>query len=254
MRPDIVDLDQFYTTHLGQVSRRLIRRRLQEIWPDMNGQRLLGVGYATPFLHVFRDKAERVLAAMPASQGVIHWPKDEPGLVTLTEEVELPFPDSSIDRVLLVHALENAEQVRPMLREIWRVMTSNGRLMVVVPNRRGVWARIERTPFGYGQPFSPPQLTRLLREMMFSPTTTSAAVSIPPVTWPPLLKMAPAIERVGLRWGRAFAGVLIVEAGKQIYAVSTDRGRRVRRRRIVAPVANNVSPRQVRDLSCRSGG
>ena len=167
---------------------RLIRRRLQEIWPDMKGQRLLGVGYATPYLRVFRDKAERVLAAMHASQGVIHWPKGEPGLVTLTEEVELPFPDSSIDRVLLIHALENAEQVRPMLREVWRVMTSSGRLLVVVPNRRGVWARIERTPFGYGQPFSPPQLTRLLRETMFSPTTTSAAVSIPPVTWPPLLK------------------------------------------------------------------
>ena len=254
MRPDIVDLDQFYTTHLGQVSRRLIRRRLQEVWPDVTGQRLLGVGYATPYLHVFRDKAERILAAMPANQGVIHWPKGDPGLVTLTEEVELPFPDSSIDRVLLVHALENAEQVRPMLREIWRVMTSSGRLLVVVPNRRGVWARIERTPFGYGQPFSPPQLSQLLRETMFSPTTTSAAVSIPPVTWPPLLKMAPAIERVGLRWGRAFAGVLIVEAGKQIYAVSADRSRRVPRRRIVASVANNVSPRQVRGLSCRSGG
>jgi len=254
MRPDIVDLDQFYTTRLGQVSRRLIRRRLQEIWPDVTGQRLLGVGYATPYLRVFRDKAERLLAAMPASQGVIHWPKGEPRLVTLTEEVELPLPDSSIDRVLLVHALENAEQVRPILREVWRVMTSSGRLLVVVPNRRGMWARIERTPFGYGQPFSPPQLTRLLRETMFSPTTTSAAVLIPPVSWPPLLKIAPTIERVGLRWGRAFAGVLIVEAGKQIYAVSADRSRRLQPRRIVASVANNVSPHQVRCLSDRLGG
>ena len=254
MRPDIVDLDQFYTTRLGQVSRRLIRRRLQEVWPDVTGQRLLGVGYATPYLHVFRDKAERVLAAMPASQGVIHWPKGESGLVTLTEEVELPLPDSSIDRVLLVHALENAERVRPTLREIWRVMTSSGRLLVVVPNRRGVWARIERTPFGYGRPFSPPQLIRLLRETMFSPTTTSAAVSIPPVSWPPLLKMAPMMERVGLRWGRAFAGVLIVEAGKQIYAVSADRGYSIQRRRVVSPVANNVSPRQVRCLNHRLGG
>lgn len=248
MRPDIVDLDQFYTTRLGQVTRRLIRGRLQEVWPDVSGLRVLGVGYATPYLRAFRDVAERVLAAMPASQGVIRWPRGELGLVTLSEESELPLPDSSIDRVLLVHSLENAEQVRPMLREIWRVMTSGGRLLVVVPNRRGLWARFERTPFGHGQPFSPPQLTRLLRETMFLPTTTSAAVSIPPVTWRPLLKMAPAMERLGRRWGRAIAGVLIVEAGKQIYAVSADRGQRARSRRLVAPATNNVTPRQVNCL------
>ncbi len=256
MRPDIVDLDQFYTTPLGQVSRSLIRRRLQEIWPDAGGLRVLGVGYATPYLRAFRDRAERVLAAMPASQGVIHWPRGEPCLVTLCDEVEIPFPDSSIDRVLLVHCLENAEQVRPMLREIWRVMTSGGRLLVVVPNRRGIWARFERTPFGHGRPFSPPQLTGLLRETMFLPATATAAVSIPPVTWRPLLKTATAVERVGRRWGGAVAGVLIVEAGKQIYAVGVDRARRARPRRIAAPAAKGAAPRQARGpgLSLGSGG
>ena len=248
MRPDIVDLDQFYTTRLGQVTRRLIRRHLHEVWPDVAGQRVLGVGYATPYLRAFRDTSERVLAAMPASQGVIHWPQGEPGLVVLSEETELPLPDSSVDRVMLVHALENAEQVRPMLREIWRVMTSGGRLLVVVPNRRGVWARFERTPFGYGQPYSPPQLTRLLRETMFLPTTMSAAVSIPPVTWRPLLKTASAIERLGRRWGRAVAGVLVFEAGKQIYAVTADRAQRARARRLAAPATRNVTPRQVECL------
>lgn len=254
MRPDIVDLDQFYTTPLGQVTRRLIGVRLQEVWPDVSGLRVLGVGYATPYLRAFRERADRVLAAMPASQGVIRWPRGEPGLVALSEEIELPLPDSSIDRVLLVHSLENAEQVRPMLREIWRVMTSGGRILIVVPNRRGVWARFERTPFGHGQPFSPPQLTRLLRETMFLPTMTTAAVSVPPVTWRPLLKTATAIERVGRRWGSAIAGVLVVEAGKQIYAVSADRGERARARRLVIPAANNVTPRQVKCLQGRLDG
>lgn len=254
MRPDIVDLDQFYATRLGQVTRRLILRRLREIWPDAGGLRMLGVGYATPYLPTFRDRAERVVAAMPASQGVIRWPGGEPSLVALSEEAELPLPDNSIDRVLLVHCLENAEQVRPMLREIWRVTTSGGRLLAVVPNRRGVWARFERTPFGHGRPFSPPQLTRLLRETMFLPTVAAAALSIPPVTWRPLLNTAPAIERVGQRWGGAVAGVLVVEAGKQIYAVSADRTRRAAPRRIAAPAAASVASRQARDPVRRSGG
>ena len=245
MRPDIVDLDQFYATRLGQVARRLVCRRLREIWPDTGGLSVLGVGYATPYLRTFRDKAERVVAAMPAGQGVIHWPRGEPSLVALSEEAELPLPDNSFDRVLLVHCLENAEQVRPMLREIWRVTACGGRLLVVVPNRRGVWARFERTPFGHGHPFSPPQLTRLLHETMFLPTVTTAALSIPPVTWRPLLNTAPAIERVGQRWGGAVAGVLVVEAGKQIYAVGADRIQRAAPRRIVAPAAG-VASRQVR--------
>jgi SAM-dependent methyltransferase len=242
MRPDIVDLDQFYQGQLGQIARRLIRRRLREIWPDVTGLRVLGLGYATPYLRSFRDQAERVLALMPAAQGVVHWPAGEAGLVALTEESELPLPDSAVDRVLLVHGLENSEHVRPLLREIWRVLTPTGRLLVVVPNRRGLWARFETTPFGYGHPFTPPQLGRLLRDTMFLPTNVTAAVSIPPVGWPIVLRAAFAAERVGRWWGRAFAGVLVVESGKQIYAVSSGREVR-RRRRLLAPLPGTAAPR-----------
>src|SRR5690606_19211344 len=106
---------------------------------------------------------------MPARQGVLHWPAEGNGLTALCDEMDLPFPDLSMDRVLLVHALECAEQVRPMLREVWRVLSGSGRLLVVVPNRSGIWARFERTPFGHGQPYSPFQISRLLRENLFTP-------------------------------------------------------------------------------------
>jgi hypothetical protein len=32
--------------------------------------------------------------------------------------------------------------------------------------------------------------------------------------------MAPFLERLGSRWGLGLAGVLIVEAGKQVYAIT----------------------------------
>jgi SAM-dependent methyltransferase len=165
-----VSLREFYTTGQGQVARLMIRRGIRTIWPDVTGQSVLGMGYATPYLSMFRDKAERVLSAMPAPQGVLHWPSREGlSLTALTEEVELPFPDLSIDRLLLVHAVEFTEQVRPLMREAWRVLSGSGRLLVVVPNRRGIWARLEHTPFGHGLPYSPSQLSRLLRETLFTP-------------------------------------------------------------------------------------
>jgi len=218
MWTDVVDLRDFYATGLGQVARRMIRRRLRALWPDVSGQSVLGLGYATPYLTSFRTEAERVIAAMPAPQGVLHWPMDEPGQTTLVDELELPFADVSMDRVLLVHAVECAEQIRPLLREAWRVLAGSGRLVVVVPNRRGIWARVERTPFGHGLPYSKGQISRLLRDNMFTPIETERALYIPPVRSRMMLSAAPAFEQIGARIVSTFAGVIVVEAVKQIYA------------------------------------
>ncbi|MBL6928593.1 MAG: methyltransferase domain-containing protein [Rhodospirillales bacterium] len=237
MNLDAVDLRDFYATALGQIAARMIRRRVRSVWPDLSGQSVLGLGYATPYLNFSRNgtaKATNVMAAMPAAQGVLHWPPDGPGMTTLVDEAELPFPDLSIDRMILVHALETAEQVRPMMREVWRVLSGSGRLLVVVPNRRGIWARLDRTPFGHGQPYSAGQLSRLLRETMFTPVKSYAALFVPPVRSRMVLASAPAWEQLGIRGIAPFAGVVMVEATKQIYAGHAVPGR-ARRSYVVLP-------------------
>ena len=130
---DVIDLRDFYASPLGRLVRRVVRRQLREIWPDVSGQRVLGMGFATPFLGQFREEAERVLAVMPPAQGVMHWPTGEQGLVALAEDDALPYPDRSMDRILLVHALESSAQFRDLLRECWRVLADGGRLVVVAP-------------------------------------------------------------------------------------------------------------------------
>ena len=236
MWQDITDINTFYTGRLGQVARRMIRRRLRGLWPNVTGLSVLGIGFATPYLRPFRHEAERVVAVMPASQGVMAWPADEPRLVALADETELPMPDGSIDRVLLVHAVESSEQLRPMLREVWRVLAAGGRLLVVVPNRAGIWARLERTPFGHGHPFSPRQLSRLLRESLFLPLNLETALYLPPSASPMMLRAAGAWESLGKRWNLPFAGVVIVEASKQVYAANPERQRR-RYHRLMAGAA-----------------
>ena len=149
------------------VVQRLINRAVTAIWPNLAGMRVLGIGYAPPFLAPFHGRAERVLAAMPAGQGVIHWPAVGPALSALTDECVLPFPDRSIDRLLLVHCLEGTADAHALLRECWRVLADGGRLLVVVTNRRGLWARAEHVPFAQGRPFSAGQLTSVLRDSLF---------------------------------------------------------------------------------------
>jgi SAM-dependent methyltransferase len=236
MWTDVVDLRDFYDSSLGQLARRMIRRQLRLLWPDVSGMRVLGLGFATPYLRTFMAEAERVIAVMPASQGVLPWPAEGPGLTALADETELPLPDRSMDRILLVHALESTEQVRATMREVWRVLADGGRLVVVAPNRRGIWARLERTPFGNGRPYTTGQLNRLLRDNMFTPVAQTSALFLPPTTSRMMLRSAPAVEELGRRWFETFAGVILVEATKQIYAGTALREAKVRRRAYL-PVA-----------------
>ncbi|AWK88903.1 class I SAM-dependent methyltransferase [Azospirillum thermophilum] len=243
MYTDIVDLREFYESGLGQAARRMIRRRIRMIWPDLRGQIVLGIGYTTPYLRPFQGEADRVVAVMPASQGVTFWPPEGPGLVALGDEADLPFGDMTIDRVLLVHGLEGTEQLRPLMREIWRVLAGGGRVLVVVPNRRGLWARADWTPFGHGFPYSASQLKQVLREAMFVPERTGHALFMPPLRSRFLLKTAPAWEEVGGRWFKAFAGVTMIEASKQIFAGVSRRTQAVPvKRRLIVPLPGGAAP------------
>jgi len=239
MHSDVVDLRDFYATSLGQVAVRMIRRRIRLIWPDLAGMRLLGMGYAVPYLRPFREEAERVVAVMPSLQGVLPWPPDGANLVALADESELPFDDSSMDRVLLIHGLESSEEVRALLKEAWRVLTGAGRILIVVPNRRGIWARLDRTPFGSGRPYTMSQLSQLLRDEQFTPVGSDAALFIPPAKGRMIMRSAPAWERIGKRWFPTFAGVLMVEATKQIYAKPAAT-RAPRRRLVYTPAAHGL--------------
>ncbi|MDI4664098.1 class I SAM-dependent methyltransferase [Xanthobacter autotrophicus] len=212
---DVVDLRNFYAQPLGIMTRRLLGRAIRSRFDDVTGLRVLGLGYATPYLGVFREEAERCIAVMPAAQGVVRWPSAAPTLATLADETLLPFPTSSMDRVVVVHALEMTPNAAEMLNEVWRVLAPGGRLLAVVPNRRGVWARIDTTPFGNGRPFSRGQVVTLLRQALFTPVGWNEALYAPPSRW--FLRTAVAWERVGARLALPFSGVLVVEATKQLY-------------------------------------
>ena len=103
MTIDVIDLRDFYSQRLGIVARRLINRGIHARWPNAQGQRVLGLGYPTPYLGLFREDSERCIAFMPAAQGVLKWPTGRPALATLVEEFSLPLADAAIDRILRHH-------------------------------------------------------------------------------------------------------------------------------------------------------
>lgn len=227
MRVDILALQRFYASPLGEVARRAGERRLTSLWPNADGLDVLGIGYASPYLARFRGRTRRVVAMMPGEQGAEPWPAGSASLTALGEEARLPFIDAVFDRVLVVHALEEADAAHAMLREIWRVMAPEGRLVVIAANRWSLWAQSDISPFGHGRPYSKSQLSGLLSDALFEPVAFSRALYAPPSAWPPFVRAADAFERIGEQVWPAHGGLLLMEAVKRLYATTARSARRV---------------------------
>ena len=87
------------------------------------------------------------------------------------------------------------------MRELWRVTAPNGRLIVVVPRRGGLWSRFDNTPFGWGNPYSKSQLERLLRDHSFTPERWRDALYMMPSQRSLMLKSTRFFERAGRMFG-----------------------------------------------------
>lgn len=240
---DIIDLRNFYRTPLGDATGRVLSSVIRRQWPATQGQVILGLGFATPYLNMFRAEAEHVLAVMPDNQGVLPWPSEGPSATVLASTSALPFADASIDAALVVHALETEDSPRSLLSELWRVLAPGGSVILVVPNRRGLWARMDTTPFGYGEPYSRRQITDLLREAMFSPAQWAEALYFPPLQRPVFLKSASFIEQIGEKLGLPFAGVHVIAATKLLYRPLLVRERARQKARMRPVFVPSTSPR-----------
>lgn len=234
-RPDVTELRDFYHSPLGRIARRLVNRHISARWSNTTNDNVYGIGFASPYLDPLLGKTQRIGAFMPAKQGVIVWPPNKKYKSLLVDETELPLSDSSADKILLVHCLETADSADELLREIWRVLSPSGSLLVIVPNRRGIWARFDTTPFGHGTPYSRGQLIRQLQASRFAPEKVDHALFAPPAQWRMILKSAPIWERAGQSFWPAFSGLLIAKATKELLA-PIGKKKRVLRPNLAMPV------------------
>ena len=232
-------LIDWYKTPLGRISRALVREQVMELAGSVRGLRVLGLGFASPYLRFTLEQAERVLAFMPARQGASAWPREGPSRTVLCDPLEMPLTDAAVDVIILVHALEHIADPEELMRELWRVAAPNAQLILVVPRRRGIWAQRDNTPFGAGRPWSGPQLERLLRDHSFVPDEWRDALFLPPIQSSLILKSTRFFERVGRFLGPMFSGVIVVRARKEAFPAIPRRRREERFVRLpsLAPAA-----------------
>lgn len=220
MHLDVLDLRNFYyRTQLGRVAQRAIRDQVVALWPVAQGQTVVGFGFAVPLLRPYLADARRVIGLMPGPQGVMPWPAGMENVSVLCEETQWPISTGFVDRLVVMHGLETSDHPAAVLEECHRVLGPGGRALFVVPNRTGLWARRDGTPFGFGRPYSLGQLEMQLKQNGFTPERHMSALYAPPSERRFWLRTSGFWESAGRRIAPWMpGGVLIVEASKQVYA------------------------------------
>ncbi len=191
------DLRTFYATKDGKRTARQLARIVAPVVQKGPERRFLALGYPAPLLSGLSPKQfERIAVLRPAGQGGRRWPLKGHSNCAVTGKVtDLPFSGALFDQALVVHALEHGHAA-DMLEELNRVLAPAGDLILIVPNRAGLWTHFETTPFGLGHPYGRGELTRLLEANGFVPRAWKTALVAPPVAglrWldAPLTKIAP---------------------------------------------------------------
>lgn len=219
MHLDVQDLRNFYyRTRLGRAAQKAVRDQVVNLWPNADAQTVVGFGFAAPVLRPYLKGATRVIGLMPGPQGVMPWPVGMPNVSVLCEETLWPLQTGQADRLVVLHGLETSENPSRLLEECSRVLAPHGRALFIVPNRSGMWARRDITPFGYGRPYSLSQLETQLKHHGFQPERHMAALFQPPSATRFWLRTGAFWERTGRRVSSGWAGgVLLVEATKEVY-------------------------------------
>jgi SAM-dependent methyltransferase len=224
MRPTINHLHKFYHSPLGKRVAKSLQNQVNDWWPDNHALSLVGLGFPLPVLPSLQTNTEKTVALMPARQGASVWQRadsdvleDRRGnLTAMVESSYLPLPDVSVDRFVMLHLVEHTVDLHTSLREAWRVLKPEGRLLVIAPNRASIWARVENNPFAFGRPFSRSQLNSILEDSQFETVHSRHGLFFPPSQRPTVLKFSSAIDRIGGKIMPLAGGVIFTESIKRM--------------------------------------
>lgn len=220
MRQSAASLEAFYATRLGQTAAARIKQRLRDLWGPCTGLGVLGVGFPQPVLPLWQGEARATVGIVTEENEVTTnaYKGARGGMIAPALDHRLPFTDGTFDRIVLLHALEDAESPRAALREAWRVLAPEGRIVVATANRKSFWSLAETKAFGHGRSWTRRQLIALLNDGLFQVTASTTAVHMPPLNWPMITAASESWERIGELVMPGLGGVVLVEAVKHIYA------------------------------------
>lgn len=243
MRVDVRNISTFYESRLGAVTRARLLSAMKTAAAEAQASSADSLSGADHLLCAGAEAAS-FAAALNSPARAIHVlpPVLDAGEAArhpyaIVDTDRLPFAASLFDGALITHGLEFTGDAPEFVRELWRVLRPEACATFVVPNRLGIWAQSEATPFGFGQPYSHRQLTHLLEHVNFHPVSCHQALYFAPTHKALNLKLAPKLERWGRRLDRG-GGALIMTVRKRVHARSKPKGLAQKVRPLIDMIGN----------------
>lgn len=230
---DISDLKNFYRSAYGKVVYSEISKLLKEFLTPDNASKRLFIGFGVPYVQQHDG-----LLLMPAHMGIYAWPNQLDNCAALTYENQWPFADQEFDEIILLHGLEYSHNSNELIDESFRCLKAEGKLIVITPNRRGVWAHNDKTPLGFGQPYSLTQLVNMLNKKSFMIVNVKRALYKLPFEKICGRLFSTLFEAVAKRSLQKFSGLVGVVAIKQVYSVVTVKKQHRVLKELAVPQAN----------------
>lgn len=137
----------------------------------------------------------------------------------------LPFASSSLDLVILPHVLEFASHPHQVLREVERVLVSDGRVLISGFNPFSLWGMrrlLARSGSAYpwrGHYLSVPRLRDWLALLGFETAPADYGCYRPAVAGSDWLERWRFMDRMGARWWPVCGGAYVLQAVKRVHGM-----------------------------------
>ncbi len=241
---------RWLATPLGGALLTQESRVVEEAFAGIFGEQCLQLGLwgeTNTFLRHARTQRKAII-----DQGVAHAvgaasaaTAAEPGPSAIGQLHRLPVADDSIDCVLLPHTLDFSDRPHAILREVHRVLRSDGYLVVLGFKPGGLWGMRRLIP-GAGLP---PGIDHLISDRRLRDWMQLLDLRIHGMTryffrWPlPGNRGSSSAtwERRGQRWWPELAACYMLTAQKRVSTLTPVRPRWLRKPKVVAGLAGSTN-------------
>ncbi len=216
-----LNYQNFYNSSIGNLLSQHLEFKLKKYCYLYNNQNIGCFGYSIPYLNFLKNYNIILSCCYSKKMGIPNENISNTNKILIDED-KIPFQDSFFDHMFLIHYLENTYNTKLSLREIWRTLAPEGKLYLIIPNKKSSWYLSDKSPFSSGNGFSKKQISNLLNDSFFEIDTIERLVYFPNKDLFFIKKHKDLIDKFGSLFFKYFNGVYLCIVKKKIYASIAD--------------------------------